>query len=142
MNRYRTGPDFDRADYYDCGDSEALCHETPEEAIADHVLTRYDSKVGAVTVTAYARAEFSDDVFRGVALRAADMFSEEFDEAYNPQGEQGLPRETVKALADQFLNAMRDAVRGVSIWRCEECGTRDYSPEDVAKIVAEYGSEE
>ena len=141
--------DYDSATYYECGESETLTHESPEEALEAFVESwqepgldtmRLISERAPVTVLAYRRDVVSQTEITQIATYLLEHAAEHFSENWgDPDGDDdGLDAKA----RDAALEAMRAAVnlfysfgRG---WSCSKVGERTYSGEELEEMMREY----
>ena len=92
-------PEFPKADYYDCCDSETLSHDTPEEAIEylidnsglpRETMDEIIKRLAPVTVTAYVRQVVTDGWIRAIAGSVVEDVVERWEEDFgDPDGVAG-----------------------------------------------------
>lgn len=141
---------FDSATYYDARDSEALSHETPEEAIIERLdtdaLDPRDGRSGArqvvdfgpVEVTAYVRETISDEWVTHLLETLAEVVEENWSEDFGSTEElDDLPIDAKKAFVGSARPAVLALLSSKPVFRCRSVGTRTYTPEQTLAIARE-----
>jgi hypothetical protein len=138
-------PVFPEADYYACNDPETLTHETPEEALEDHLDGFLGPKMtvaevvaaireNSITVTAYRRGTVSEKLMEQWADNLLESLGETFsDEHGDPDAG------PCDAFPDDAEKVMREAVKSIvsrsTVWRCEAIGEVDLTPDQIEKLM-------
>jgi len=135
---------FDTAKYYDIGDHESLTHEDPDSAIQESVgwaKSLAELKEWCpVTVTAFLPEPPDDREKRRWADACADTFLERFWDEYGDP-ENGASREEVQKIEAHFLEATNKSIDELHVWRCKDVATRNYSYEEVIKVMEDMDPE-
>jgi hypothetical protein len=141
--------DYDKADYYDCCDSEEFAHETPEEALTyyfDNVAVDPKAtgaqceaeirKHSPVEMRAFKRCVMTDIWIADVAAELAERFSETWEEEYgNPDDEivSDKEREELTTALAPILRLFADA--RMTAWACVQIATRTYTADECVAIM-------
>jgi hypothetical protein len=144
---------FDRAEFYDCLDSEVLSHATPEDAVAAWLEfwieqgcdIRKIAEEHECEITAHARETVSEDWIRERAETMLDDLAEDFEHDFGDPSGDRLHDEEIKACVPAMIDAVRQFTERADVWRCErvaarvldedevEAATRQHSPESFEK---------
>ena len=124
-------PEFPKAAYYDCCDSDQLEHETPEEAVEYLIEQAVDHKdepvldtirsVSPVTVTAYERHAVTDEWINRIAGSAVEQAADSWEEEYgNPDGAAvSFSPKAVAAAEVAMARVLREFWSSVDVWVCD-----------------------
>lgn len=145
---------FDKAEFYDANDSDTLTHESPEEAILDHLDTMHDSRSGKtaeqeiidlcpIEVTAYVRETIPDQFVSWLLERLADQVEESWAEDYgNTEEHDELPEDAKKAFTEAIRPHVVALMASKPVYRCRRVAKRDYTAEEVLALAKEEWPEE
>lgn len=136
--------DYDTAEFYDCRDSERYEHESPLAAIEEYLdcfaspgcdMVAVIRERSPITVTAYERETVTDDWIWSTARNLAEFLVDGWEEDYGDPDGSGEFDE--KDVAMGLEPAIREIIAGATVWRCEKCGERTYSAEEVEAMMRE-----
>lgn len=135
------------ADFYDCDESaERLSYDTEYDALERHLddlaekgdsLTDVARRLGEVTVYAWRRVPFdvaawceaeADSLADDVRERLADEFG-------GPDGEAVFSRAERLEIARSLAAELTRHLRHFAPWRCERCGERTYTADEVVALL-------
>jgi len=143
---------FDGADFYDCGDSESLRDESPEEAIEKHLeyfltpgcdVAAVIRKHSPIKVTAYARCAVDEAWLARRLTSIEDVVAEQFSEDYGDPdgGDDGLTPDVFDAARATLRAWLVEVVGKASVWHCEEVGLREYAADEALALMREHRPE-
>jgi hypothetical protein len=116
------------ADFWDCGDPEALSHTDIDDAVADY-LDGCNGLPDSLAVIGYRRMRL------GVEEPDPDQILEDIyeglDEEYNSGDDPSETTKAVRAAAEVFVAVVR---REYVPWNCEQCCTVTLNAEEIAAI--------
>lgn len=139
---------FDNAEYYDCLDSDTLCHTSPEEAVEDwldHWMepgcdVRKIIEAHECEITAYRREQVTEKWIQSMAEVLLDRAAEDFQEDFgDPHGEhQVLSDEVLKDCQPAMVAVVQKLVADGNVWRCERVASRVLDEDEVETMMREY----
>ncbi len=138
---------FDNAELYDCCDSEALTHTTPEEAVEAWLdgwmepgcdVLAVIRERGECEITAYRHetvdAQDIDSIANGLLDDLSDWFSRTLG---NPNGSDS-DDEARKGSLPFMRQAVQEFVAASRVWRCERVATRTLEADEIEAMMREY----
>lgn len=144
-----TLPEFPKADYYDCGETEVLTHKTPEEAVEYEVdcwgepgcdASTIIRERGSLTVTCYQRMVVPDNFPARIAASmvegAVESWGEEFGNPYDAGDE--FPEAAVAAARAKLEAAIRELYAAGTVWGCEVISDVVLDAEQIEAMMREH----
>jgi hypothetical protein len=119
---------FDSADLYTCiQDEENIAHETPADAILE--LYEGTREIAPMVVYAFKRKTVDDEWVESEGANLSEKLIEDFEDEF---GGENNPL----SFAGLFASSVREALKDIAPYHCDQCGRREYSAEQVANILS------
>jgi hypothetical protein len=143
---------FHTADYFSCDDSVCeLSHECWDEAIAEHVDGWFDPQtpnkpideiiadMAPLTVYGWTRKKIEDTFGESCIDNMLESLDEDWHEEYgNPDGGCVFEGEEKIEVTDKFYALMRECMKDVKPWSCDNDSEMVFEEEELTAILKEH----
>ena len=141
-------PEFPKAAFYDCMDSDSLSHTSPEEAVESYLegllypctglTTEKLAAAGSVTVGCYEREEIPPKFASSLAAYLVERLDDEFAESEyaNQDGDAEPARKA--AAHPHMLAAVEAYLKAEPVWPCKKVKEVTLTPEQVEAMMREH----
>jgi len=140
---------FEDAKFYDGRDPEVLNHSELEEALVDVLDMAWEKGMTKeqhlaaccpIEIKAYNPVKVNPEVAGHRAEAVLEDFEEYLMEDYgNFEGDHDFWQKEERAELQSKLEAvLKEALEKLQVWQCEVVATKEFSTEEVLKVIPEY----